>query len=1013
MLKFFIKHPVTTLMFVAFWAIMGFVSFQRMNVERMPPMDFPMVAAMLTYPGAGPEEIETQVVKPVENVISRVSGIKKITSNVYDNYAFILTEFNLGERALDKQQEIKGMVDSIMHKLPEALDTPRVQRLNMLQSSVMELAISGADLRDAYYFVDKILSQRITGIEGVADVEIFGGRERAIRVFLDPQRMTAKGISITSVLSAIGAHNLNVPGGKIETHFSSNAVRFMGEFATVDQIGDMNLTTSEGMTFALRDIADIVDGSKDPANGGRFNNEDVMIMSVIKAEDGNAVRISDLLQKRLARYDEMVKKELGAGAEIKIVTDSARSIRNEVESTIWGIGIGVLLTILVLLAFTRNWRSTVIAGAVIPTSLIAGFLFMDFSGFSINMMTLLALASALGTLIANAIILIESALLLMDEKGMDAEEAAIEGTKRTIVAILAGASTNIVVFMPLAFIEGIMGVFMNQFGMSVVYLTLTSLMFSYSLTPMMIAKFLRPTKKTKNAEKKSERKKPLSWFKPCFDSQIRRPWLWVGLSAVLLISSAMLMRFVGNEFSPSADTDEIQIFARAPMGSTYEKSRKLAVAIEEKLAEFPEVVSAATKIGRRGLQNVNITANLIPESMRESDKVIAQRLVAKLAEIPDAEFQVKAGETSGGGANLADTVINVYGEDDIERERAADDLLARINQMEEVQSAILAAQVSNDEIRFIPNQNKMNSWGASNAAVGTAIRTALYGDDTTLKFREKGEEFPLIVEFSKIYKTAEAFGDILIGTNRGMVPVSELGDLELKPASRNIQRVNKLRQTEIYVNLGKSTIGPVRAKINAEIKNMDLPDGVSVRFGGMSELQDESTNELMNTFILATILTFILLAAIMNSISHPFTIALSIFTSFVGVFVFMFLSGATINIGAMLSIIMLVGLAVNNDILLLQPTVEQIDKGHEPIKALWENYIDKFRMVLMTTIAIVAGLLPQLFSTSGFKISMAAVLVGGMIGGLIWSFILTPALFILVEKAREKIFGVQMINRNW
>lgn len=996
---FFIKRPVTTMMFVVFWAVMGFVSFQRMNTERMPPMDFPMVTAVLTYPGAGPSEIESQVVKPAEDVISRVSGIKKITSNVYNDYAFILVEFNLGEDAMEKQQEIKGTLDAIVQDLPDGLEAPVVRKLNVLQQSVMDLAISGADLRDAYHFVDKILSQRIAGIPGVAEVEIFGGRERAIRVFLDPERMTAKGVSIQTVISSITAHNINVPAGKIEAEFSSNAIRFIGEFATVEEIGNMSITTSEGIIFSLKDIAEIQDSAKRPETGGRFGNKDVLIMSVVKATDGNAVTISDALQRRIGYFDKITKDNLGEATELTIVADAARSIRNEVRDTLEGIIIGILLTGLVLLIFTRSWHSTIIAAAVIPTSMIAGFLFMEFAGFSINMMTLLALASALGTLIANAIILIEASLILMNG-GMKPEQAAAEGVKKAIVAIVAGAGTNIVVFLPLVFMQGIMGLFMEQFGMTVVYLTLTSFMFSITLTPLMIAKFLRPVKKIKSAKAiKAEENKELAWYKPCFDSQMKHPWRWVGLALGILVMSAMLMPFVGNEFSPSADTDEINILARAPMGATYEQSHKLATRIEEKLKTFPEVTSASIKIGRRGLENVNVLANLVPQSQRVSDKEISQRMVMAFSDIPNAEFQIKPGESGGG--NLGDMVINVFGEDDIIREKLADDLMRRMNGIEAIQSVMLAAQVSNEEILFIPDAEKMNAWGAQNAPVGMSIRTAFYGDDTTMKFREKGEEYPLIVEFDDLYKTMDSFETVLVETRRGLVPVSELGKLEMKPASRNIQRINKERQTEIYVNLGKSTIGPVRSSIMAEIKAMDMPEGYRVGFGGASEMQDETSGEMKNTFILATILTFILLAAILNSLSHPFRIATSIVTSFSGVFIFMFLTGATMNIAAMIAIIMLVGLSVNNDIILVEPTLKPISEGVPPAKALWDSYVDRHKMIIMTTVAICAGMLPQLFSSSGFKVSMAAVLVGGMIGGMVYSFIFTPALFVLFERLRK------------
>ncbi|MDR2268979.1 MAG: efflux RND transporter permease subunit [Rickettsiales bacterium] len=1002
MIKFFVHRPITTLMFVLFWVVLGIVSYPKMNVERMPPMDLPMVTTTLLYPGAGPAEIESQVVKPVEDVISKVSGIKKITSQVYDNYAYIITEFNLEEDGMEKQQEIKGQVDSIVYDLPDQLEQPVVRKLNILQQTVMDLAISGVDLRDAYDFVDDVLSQRITSIKGVASVDIFGGRERAIRVFLDPQRMTAKGVSINAVLQAINAYNLNVPSGKIETRFSSNAIRFIGEFATVKAIEEMQITTAEGLAFPLKEIATVEDSAKDVATGGRYNGEEVLIISIVKATDGNAVKISDSLINRLDGYRNLLRRELKSeNADIRIINDAATSIRNDTEDTLEGIIFGLILTVIVLLVFTRNWRSTIIASVVIPASLVSGFLFMGSSGFSINSMTLLAMASALGTLISNAIILIESAITMIDD-GATPEHAAIEGTKRVAVAVLAGVGTNIVVFLPLAFMEGIAGLFMNQFGMTVVYLTLMSLLFSFTLTPMMIAKFLKKTERKKVAENIKHEKHQLDWFKKIFDSEMAHPWRWLGIAVATLFLSASLLSFVGNEFSPTTDIDEINITARAPMGSTFEKAQKLALKVEEKLANFPEVAATSVKIGRRGLQNVLINVKLVPLSERESDKAIAQRMVAAFADIPDAEFSVKAGESQGGGFSTSDMVINVLGDDDEAREKLADELMAKINAMDEVQSAMLAAQVPNDEIQFIPNQNKMSEWGAANASVGMALRTAFYGDDT-LRYREKGEEYPLIVEFSKTYKTVDSFNEVLIDTRRGMVPISELGKLEYRQASRNVYRIDKHRLTEIDVNLGKSTIGPVRSKIQTEINKMNVPDGLRITFGGMSETQDETTGEMANTFLLATILTFMLLAAILNSVAHPFTIATSIITSFAGVFVFLFLTGGTVNIAAMLSIIMLVGLVVNNNILLLEPTVNEVSAGTAPAKALWNQFNDKYRMILMTTIAVVAGMLPQLFSPDGTKISMAAVLVGGMLGGLLWTFALTPALFVLMEKLRRKI----------
>ena len=1002
MLKFFVRRPITTLMFVLVWVVLGLVSFPNMNIERTPALDFPMVTATFIYPGASPAELESQVVKRAEDSMSEVSELKKITSYVYENSAMVMAEFNLGVNVNDKANEVKTKLDSLISEFPSDMENPVVEKLNPLQQSVVDIVIRGADARDVEEYVDDVLSTKITGISGVASVSVFGGRERAIRIAMNPDSMSAHGVTVMDVVSALGAHNLNVPGGKIETSVNSSNVRFIGEFASVDEIKNLRLTTVEGNNFKLSDIADVTDAARDIENGARYNGESVVIASVVKASDGNAINISRALREKLPEFQSDIQSRFPT-AQMLITADSSTAVSDETDSTINGIILGVLFTILVLLVFTRNWRSTVIAGVVIPASLLAGFFFMDASNFTINALTLLAYSSALGTLVSNAIILIESALQEM-RAGKKPEDAAIDGTKKVAVSVLAGVGTNVVVFLPLAFMGGIVGQFMVQFGMTVVYLTLLSLMFSFTLTPMMIAKFLRLTDKNNKVAKAKQQAypKPTStgWMRRWFDFQSAHPGRVIGMAVVLFVASTMLMKFVGNEFSPSTDANEITITARAPMGATYEKSESIAKQIEERLSAFPEVAATTVKIGDQGLQNIDITLELVDVSQRNiSDKLLAQKILPSIADIADAEIQIRAGEAQSAGAS-SDLVLNVFGADDAKREDYANRIIDIINQIPEVQSAVRAQQLPAMETQFIPDQEKMNFWGVQNAYAGTTLRTALYGNDD-YKYKEAGEEYPIVLEFAKPFKNAALFDNVYVNSQKGMVPLSSLGTIRQERATPDIRRQDKNRLTEINVNIGKSTMGPVQAKIQAELDKLDWEYGYYAEFGGMSEHQAESAREIGKAFLLATILTFMLLAAILNSLAHPFTIATSILTSFIGVFVLMFLSGATMNIGAMLAFVMLVGLVVNNNILVLEPTINRVNRGEDMHTALWAELMDKKNMVLMTSIAVIAGMVPQLWSIDGMKVAMGAVMIGGMLASLIFTFTLTPALFFLMERARR------------
>jgi HAE1 family hydrophobic/amphiphilic exporter-1 len=1042
MIKFFVKNPVTTVMFVLFWVVLGIVSFPKMNVESRPSVDFPFATATFIYPGASPSEMESLVVKKAEDAISEVAGLKKITSQAFENGAFVMAEFNLGVNVNDKTAEIKAKLDALTNEFPQDMKKPVVEKLNPLQESVMDIVLIGGDPHAMERFTNDILSQQITSLPGVASVSVFGGQTRAVRIKLNPELMASRGATVMDVTNAIGASNLNIPGGRIESGANSDAVRFIGEFATVDSIANLRISTAEGALFRLRDIAEISDGSLDAATDARFNGQDVMILSVVKASDGNAIKISKELRKKLPEYQTMMGDYFGnafgrdalparpmedgsasrpyqSAPSMQIISDSSVAVQAETNSTVRDIILGLFLTVLTLLIFTRNWRTTIIASVMIPASLVSGFFFMNASGFTINAMTLLAMATALGTLITDAIILIESALGMI-EQGHSPEDAAVLGTKKVTIRIFATILTHVVVFLPLAFMGGIAGQFMKQFGLSVVYLVLISSLFSFTLTPMMIAKILRKTQdlKTEKRKTKTEKhktgfrlsafgfrpaakpQKPLAWFKPIFDWQIKKPWSAVGVALIVLVISVIPMRWVGNEFAPSTDMNEITISARGVAGSTFAKSESVARVIEQRLSKISDIEYVSVKIGERGLQNINVKVGLTPSEKRSnSDKDIARKIVPVLSDIPGVEIQVRAGAGMSGSVN-SDMVLNISGPDDAKREEYARKAIKILNGIPEIQSAVLAAGVPGNEIRFVPVSENMKFWGVMNQTAGTAMRTALYGNDS-YKYKEDGNEYPIQIEFDKVYKTQEMFGNVFVGTPKGLVALDELGKIESGTGVPDIRRINKERITEIDINLGKSTIGPVQTKIERALAQMSMSPGYSATFGGMSEIQSESSGEMGNAFLLATILTFMVLAAIMNSVAHPFTIVTSILTSFTGVFILMFLIGANINIAAMLSIIMLVGLAVSTNILVLEPALEEMKKGVPATKALWDQFVDKKRMLYMATVAVVAGLVPQLWAADGVKVSMGAVIIGGILASLFWTFFLTPAVFTLMERLRK------------
>ena len=371
MLKFFVKRPITTIMFVLFWVVLGFYSFSNMNIERTPSLDFPYVTASFVYPGATPAEIESQILKKAEDAMSEVAGLKKITSQAYENGGYVMAEFNLGVNVNDKASEVKSKIDAMSSEFPDDMKQPVVEKLNPLQQSVIDIAIYGANARDLYEYTDETLSNKITSVKGVANVNVFGGLQRAIRIEMSPDEMSARGVTIVDIVSALGNKNLNVPGGKIESGTASSNVRFVGEFASVDEIKDLQIVTAEGQNFKLSDVATVHDSARDIDKGAKYNGQDVIIASVIKASDGNAIKISNALHKMLPELQAEMQEKY-PGATMEIVSDSSITVADETYDTINGIVLGIIFTVIILLLFTQNWRSTVIAGVVIPASLVAG-----------------------------------------------------------------------------------------------------------------------------------------------------------------------------------------------------------------------------------------------------------------------------------------------------------------------------------------------------------------------------------------------------------------------------------------------------------------------------------------------------------------------------------------------------------------------------------------------------------------------------------------------------------------
>ncbi len=488
MIDFFVRRPVTTIMFVMVFVVLGIYSFANIQIEKTPKIELPMVTVTAVYPGATPLEIETLVVKKIEDAIAEISEIESIESTSYNNFGFIFTQFNLSSDVNVKLIEVKDKVEAILNELPDNMEKPLIEKFDPLMSPVLDLTLTSNkhNSKDLYEYADKTLKNKLSGIEGVAKVDVYGGRIRQINIKLDPMLMKERYVSITDITDALRKKNVNIPVGELERNYNALSVRFVGEFQNADEIRNMWLTSKEGAKFKLKEIAIVEDGFKKIESIARYNGKEVVGLSLNKASDGNAASVSDEALKRLEGF----QKALPKGMKLELASDSTDFLKRETFDTEINILLGVLLTVLILYLFTGKFKVTFIAAVIIPTSLISTFWPMSASGFSINFLTLLAIATSLGTLIANAIVIVENVLVHLD-KGKDSITAAIDATKEVSVAVMAATGTNLVVFMPIAMMGEIIGMFMRSFGLTVVYATIFSLIASFQFNTHAVRAFIK------------------------------------------------------------------------------------------------------------------------------------------------------------------------------------------------------------------------------------------------------------------------------------------------------------------------------------------------------------------------------------------------------------------------------------------------------------------------------------------------------------------------------------------
>jgi len=1008
-----VERPVLSSMLVAILVILGVFSYGSLGVDLMPDVDFPVVTATTLYPGAGPEEVEQQVTERIEDAVSTLSNIEELTSYSRENVSIVVIQFGYSVDVDLAAIDVKDKVDALRAAFPSDAEPPTIQKLDINATPILDLALSGPQELDVLSdFAEDVLAEEISRVDGVASVDVIGGREREVEVLVHPDRLRAYGLAITDVAQLVGADNLNIPSGRVTETDGEVSVRVKGQYERIEEVAELPLLLPSGGRVRLADVATVQAGFAEVRELARYQGNPAVTLSVQKASDANTVATVDGVLEVL----NDLESQLPHGAELAVGRDSSEFIRDAIQDILTNILIGIGLTVLVLYFFLHSLRGTIIAAVAMPATIIATLLGLDAMGFTINVITLMALGITVGVLVTNTIVVLESIYRHLDQ-GADPQKAAKEGTSEVGIAVAASALTNMVVFTPVAFMGGMIGQVFYAFGLTVVFATIMSVFISFTLAPMLAARLLRAME----TEKVESGRLGLLWR--AVDGGMnslerdygrilkwsltrgRNGWAVVGGTFLIVLISAGAASMVGGEFIPEQDEGIAQVYLELPPGSTIDQTMEATARAEGLLSEIPEAIEILTTIGQGSGSVMSTGADVnqaylqVTLETESPTRTFIPRIRELMAALPDAEITVTS--VAGMGRGGAPLEVLIKGPDQDRLETVAEEATNRLSRVTGLVDVRNTIQDPRPEMVFYPDRQVMAEYGLTVGQVGSVLRTSIEGATPSV-FREEGEERDVRVRLVESARSqANELEGLQVRTPLGMVPVGTLGEMRVEGGETMIQRYDKQRTVRIDAEIGSGSLTGLVAGMQVELDAMDFPPGYSYEIAGDFEMFEESMTEMIQALLMAVILTYIVLGMILESYVHPVTIMLTLPLGAVGAIFGLFFSANNLNIFSMMAMIMLVGIVVNNAILILDYAQILRGRGKTLVEALLEAAPARLRPILMTNIAIAVALIPQAVGSgagSFYRIPMAVVTIGGVLVAAVFTLFLIPVIYQKLDR---------------
>ncbi|HEX7667992.1 MAG TPA: efflux RND transporter permease subunit [Polyangiaceae bacterium] len=1018
-----IRRPVFAVMMIAALVVFGLLAYPRIGVDLFPDVEFPVVTVTATYPGADPETMETKVADPIEEAINTLSGIKALRSTNLESVSQVVVEFELDVHADQAVQDIRDRVSGIVANLPSGIDPPVIQKFDVGAAPIMTVSVSGKlTPRDLTHLADKVVKERIQRVPGVGGIDLVGKREREIQILVDPTRLAGRALTAEDVANAVRAQNLELPAGYFGSGSRELTVKTKGEVKTAAEVADIVIPSAPGTVVRIRDVAEVVDGSEEARSASSLDGNSAISLVIRKQSGLNTVAIAAAVRKAIL---DVAPRVQAAGAKIDVPTDNAVYIARSIHDVQFDLMFGAFLAVVIILVFLRDIRATLISAIAIPTSVIASFAFMQWMNFTFNNMTMLALSLSIGILIDDAIVVIENIHRHL-EKGSSPMKAASDGTAQIFLAVLATTSSILAVFVPVAFMKGIIGRFFFQFGVTVAVAVTVSMIVSFTLTPMLASRFLRASHGTPGVFGRVM-EGILSATDRAYGRllrvALRRRALTVLVAFLALVSSFFLVTKVKTEFLPPEDRGQFNVNVELPTGTSLEATQTISDAVASDIrSHAPGVLHTLATVGGGAQGQVNLAKIQVVLTGSKERTFTQQDLMAwvraRLAKIGDANVTVQEISAVGGGEFRSQPVqFYVRGSDMAELVRVTDALKKELGTIKGFVDLDTTYRGGKPEVGIRIDRDRAADLGVPASSIATTVRYLMAGDavsqlkdgvdlyDITLRMtpqeRARIEELPNLQVRS------------LTG---GLVDLANVVHMERDEGPSQIERQARQRQITVLAGLEGIPLGEATKIVNAAAKKVVPPDLVT-GFVGMADTMGESFGYMGIALLLAVILVYMILAAQFDSFIQPMTIMLSLPLSVVGAFGGLYLARMTLNIFSMIGIIMLMGLVTKNAILLVDFTNELRRDGKPIGEALVEAGIVRLRPILMTTAAMVFGMLPVALALSEggeTRAPMAVCVIGGLITSTLLTLVVVPVVYSLADGMLEsrlfrflsrKIFG--------